>query len=460
MEGPGQEKQERNTSGQEGMQEAAAGQKGKIPRDKKRILLILCYSVLVLSVIAFIGLFAAYLVILEQGGKETGREREIAEEIPEEEQEEPGASSEEPAESAESGAEEETVSGEEETETGEEPAEEPEPRLPAKEYDPPAYDFTIEEVEISLPVSREYTFVWVSDVHMITDTEPGEGAEKEHIGYLKQRRNTLPVDKNGKHSEELWPEIINYINYTFPDGVIFGGDILDYCSARNMEVLEEGVAALDPSIPLLYIRADHDYGSWYGNEDFTAGRVKKLHREIDGDDDQEKRLDFGEFLVLGINASTTKSMPVKQFDWLSVQLGEAAKEAKPVILATHVPYASWTDPSLEELSRKVRNEIYYWGSSDPESRFIPEGKTWEFMLRLYEKDTVVKQVLCGHLHASWDGMISEELPQHIFGPAFEGHLGLIRVVPNGEESGKARLLPALNNLLGSGTVSANQSSAH
>ena len=457
MEGPELEKQELKENIQKGSQEDAGRQKGMIPQDKKRIILFICYGVLVLSVITFISLFAAYLVILEQGEKETGKEHGIAQEIPEEETETPEQPSEE--EPVPEG-EEETVSGDMAEEEQEEPAEEPEPRLPAKEYDPPSYDFTIEEVEIELPVSREYTFVWVSDVHMITDTEPGEGAEKEHIGYLKQRRKTLPVDKNGKHSDELWPEIINYINYTFPDGVIFGGDIVDYCSASNMEVLEEGVAAMDPSIPLLYIRADHDYGNWYGDEDFTAGRVKKLHREIDGDDEQEKRLDFGEFLVLGINASTTKNMPVKQFDWLSVQLGEAEKEDKPVILATHVPYASWTDSSLEELSRKVRNEIYYWGSSDPESRFIPEGKTWEFMLKLYEKDIIVKQVLCGHLHASWDGMISEVLPQHIFGPAFEGHLGLIRVVPNGEESGKARLLPALNNLLGSGTVSANQSSAH
>ncbi len=38
----------------------------------------------------------------------------------------------------------------------------------------------------------------------------------------------------------LWPEIIKFINAGAYDGVIFGGDMLDYCSVSNMETFRRG----------------------------------------------------------------------------------------------------------------------------------------------------------------------------------------------------------------------------
>ncbi|MBQ9436844.1 MAG: hypothetical protein IJU50_00770 [Lachnospiraceae bacterium] len=310
--------------------------------------------------------------------------------------------------------------------------------VPQQDYFPPEYDFTdpelLEEVFVHLPVSREYILLWVSDTHMITDLEAGQGVKKSEVSFLKKRRNTLPVDKNGLHSDELWPQIIGFINYAYPDGVIFGGDIMDYCSVKNADTVRAGLEQIDPNIPFLYLRADHDYGNWYGDEDFTMGYTKSLHRKLPGGDGKEEKfLDFGEFLVLGVNESTTKKMPQDQYEWLTGRLDQAAGEGKPVILATHVPYASTMDPSLEELSRKVRGEIYYWGSTDPESRFIPEGNTWEFMLKVYGMGDTIRQVLGGHLHASWDGELTEGIPEHIFGSAFEGRLGIVHVLPEGAE---------------------------
>ena len=48
---------------------------------------------------------------------------------------------------------------------------------------------------------------------------------------------------------------------------------------------------------------------------------------------------------------------------------------------------------------------------------------------IYSEDTMVEQVLAGHLHESWDGMLTQQVPQHIFAPAFRGNIGIIHIVP-------------------------------
>ncbi len=103
---------------------------------------------------------------------------------------------------------------------------------------------------------------------------------------------------------------------------------------------------------------------------------------------------------------------------------------KPVIMATHVPYDTKVDDTLKELSMQVRNTIYYW--SDESDQYKPNDVTRKYLDMVYDENTVVSQVLAGHLHASWDGMISAQVSQHIFAPAFSGSIGIIHVVPEAD----------------------------
>lgn len=294
------------------------------------------------------------------------------------------------------------------------------------EYPAPEYPFRTEEVTIKIPdLSREYTLAWVSDVHMITDHEPAEDVPEEFTETLEQRYELLFVTKDEEpvHSAELWPEIVKFLNYGQFDGILFGGDMMDYYSSSNRDAFLSEYEKLDPSVPLLYIRADHDYGAWYGEEVRSQEEVYELHRMIDGDDLQEKYLDFGEFMIIGINASTVQMSP-EQYEILR----GLYEEGKPVIIATHVPYASWIDGTLEELSMEVRGVKYYWGDGS----YIADEITWKYLTEMiYSQDTSVCGVLAGHLHAEWDGPLTEQVSQHIFSPAFQGVIGIIHVVPEG-----------------------------
>lgn len=308
----------------------------------------------------------------------------------------------------------------EESETTQETSSEEESIL----YPEPEYEFTTEEVTIAIEgLSKEYTLAWVSDLHLISDHESGELLGDVHVEYLDaihQRYEELAITEDGVHAEDLWPEIVKYLNYNAFDGVIFGGDIMDYCSNSNIALIKEGLDNLH--IPYIYIRADHDYGAYYGGIFFTETEARTLHQTIDEDQISNKFWDRNDFIVLGIDHST-KDMP----EYYLNMVKDVYSRGKPVIMVTHVPYESRMDDSLAELSMQERGKIYYW--SQESKQFQPNVITQQYLELIYDKETIVEQVLAGHLHASWDGKLSEQVSQHIFSPAFRGTIGIIHIVP-------------------------------
>lgn len=327
-----------------------------------------------------------------------------------------------------SDSQKEIVSGESEemtsSESNTEEATEQESNIPQVVYPKPNYTFTTEEVTIPIEgVGQAYTIAWVSDLHLISDHQSGELLGDVHLEYLdaiQRRYEELAVTQDGIHAEELWPEIIKYLNYMQFDGVIFGGDMMDYCSNSNVAIIKEGLNNLQ--IPYIYVRADHDYGTYYGGVFFTEEEARKLHKTIDGDEIAYKFWDRNAFMLLGIDNST-KDMP----DYYLTMVADVYSRGRPVIMVTHVPYESKIDQTLAECSMQVRNKIYYW--SDASEQYKPNDITRQYLDMIYSEDTIVEQVLAGHLHESWDGMLTQQVPQHIFAPAFRGNIGIIHIVP-------------------------------
>lgn len=296
-------------------------------------------------------------------------------------------------------------------------------------YEEPEYEFKTEEFVIELPgISKEYTLAWVSDVHMVADTEASDDVKEEFMETVNGRFNTFKTkDEVPVNSVDLWPEIVKYLNYNKFDGIIFGGDLMDYCSRKNMDTLKAELEKLNPEVPTMYIRADHDYGYAYGGDVLTEPVAWQMHAEeiFDNDENGKKFLEFDDFMIIGINRSTKNMMP-GYYDWVKMWYDNAVQREKPVLIATHVPYESKVDPSLEELSMQVRNKVYYWGGG----AYVPYDDTKTFFdTMIYSEDTAVKSVLAGHLHHTWEGKLTEQVNQHIFTPAFEGCIGIIRVKP-------------------------------
>ena len=337
---------------------------------------------------------------------------------------------------------EEDEDREEDEERDEEQEDEESSEVVEIEYPAPEYEFKTDEVTIEIPgLTKSYTLAWVSDLHLTSDFEPADDVMPEHIETIKQRHDTLFINTEAEtgtvtYSEELWPEIIKYLNYTKIDGkrfdgIIFGGDIMDYCSQSNLDLFLKEYQNLDTSIPFLYIRADHDYGFWYGGNVFTEPMAEALHKDIAGGDElSQKYLDFGEFVVIGVNRSN-KDMSQTQYDIIKGWYDKAKQENKPVIAVTHVPYES-QDGMFKEFSMEVKGKVYYWSYFLQEGNNIPNVVTRQYLDEIYAENTPVVKVLAGHMHAGWDGMITPQVSQHVFEPAFRGSIGIIHVVPASE----------------------------
>lgn len=327
---------------------------------------------------------------------------------------------EEPVEETETEVETELEESTEETETTEKIEE-------AKEYPAPVYQFREEEVTVEVEgLEKEYTLAFVNDIHMISDFKAGPVTE-ESLPTIQQRYDEMFITNDGKGipSVELWPEIVKYLNHYDFDGVIFAADLLDYSSTTNVQKLKEGMEELKyPLDKMMYLRSDHDYGGWYGGESYTDDDGVKAQEDILGGDSMEQVLDFGDFQVVGINRSH-KNISAEQHAFIDKQLDTG----KPTIMVTHVPFYSEVDESLLDLSMQVRNKIYYWHPQAP--NYVPDGETQGLIDRMYHGDANVVEILGAHIHASWDGQVTDQLREHVFGPCYQGQIGIVHVIPKG-----------------------------
>ena len=276
-------------------------------------------------------------------------------------------------------------------------------------------DINIEDVHVSIPgLSRTYHFLWVSDLHIVIDND--EIADDMH-DFVKSRQENWAIRSDGKQAGDWWTEsLAEAINTSSPDAILFGGDMLDLCTEATISILREGLAKID--VPWIYIRADHDIGThWLATPDIDKNI--KMQNAI-SENGEIISLEYLEFIILGINNNTS------QMSDDAVEKAKAIAEAgKPIIVVTHVPYDSIVDRTLDETSRAAwQDRNLSWGEG---TSYIPGVKMKEWMDVVYGEGSSVIEVLAGHFHLTWDGMISETVHEHIFSQMFSGNIGLITV---------------------------------
>ena len=111
------------------------------------------------------------------------------------------------------------------------------------------------------------------NVEEVTEEVPMEEVqeeipEEEPIVY-EAPEYEFKTDETPIYSVDLWPEIIKYLNYNQFDGIVFGGDIMDYCSRANMDAFKKEFEKLNKNVLTMYVRADHDYHYGYGGDVLT-----------------------------------------------------------------------------------------------------------------------------------------------------------------------------------------------
>lgn len=276
-----------------------------------------------------------------------------------------------------------------------------------------ANHYSAENVHVSIEgCENTYYLLWVSDLHICI---PGDEVTDQNYTTVLARHDGFSVS-NGVPTDMMWAELPNILDDCDADAILFGGDMVDFCSEANVNCLRDGLNRLHT--PYLYIRADHDNRPFFlANPD--PAKAKNLQDSVCGNNDVFS-MEFDDFYILAVNNSTDQMTPE------GLDAAKAVFAAgKPVIILSHVPYASKVDPSLQESSRAAwGNRELVWGLS---SSYVPNETTQEFLDLVYAEESPVVEILCGHLHYTWDGYLTGNIREHVFSPAFQGVVGVITI---------------------------------
>ncbi len=271
-----------------------------------------------------------------------------------------------------------------------------------------------EHTTVTIPgLKNKYKIAWVSDLHMIAD-----GTD-----YVDQARYDMFKTPDGVYSAEYLNSIIDHLNNGNFDAVIFGGDMIDYYSTKNYETLRAGLAKLN--MPWFYIYGSEDHDKYTGRtNDSVAGDLSSDSAAGSGD-----IIDLGELKIVGLNNSSNAKIGSSDLNSVANNIQNAGK---PVLLATHVPFASKinNDSLKNSISNAHNGQAYYWtdGSSNWE---LSDNQAMQSFLNdnIYNDDTNVKGVFAGHVHTlSNDTKLTDNINQHIFKGSFGGSIGVIDVV--------------------------------
>lgn len=279
-----------------------------------------------------------------------------------------------------------------------------------------------ENISVTVPgMNRGVTLLWLSDLHIAPDSAGFDPAFSEDTAFRKQysayEGTSAQQQWTGGNGDFKWNSCwVEILNRTEADAVIFGGDLLDYNCPESTELLKEGFEKLNKEY--IYARADHDMLPTYqADPDFQAAQDRQ---DALCKDESVMSMDFNDFYLVVWNNSTSN---ISESGLQRIQ--ELAAEGKPMILATHVPIEPLNDDTLAEASKEAFNgRSLLWGYN---SEYWPDENTRQLLDLIYADDSPFVEILCGHLHFSWQGMVSPHVHQTVFSPAFSRYMGVISV---------------------------------
>ncbi|MBO4326645.1 MAG: metallophosphoesterase [Clostridia bacterium] len=288
---------------------------------------------------------------------------------------------------------------------------------------------------VQLPgIKRTYKIMHITDVHVSTafPDEP-EFFRKEaelrggeyfppHRGYSAAQRFPLYFEK----AVELGL-----------DCVLMTGDIIDFASRSNLELLSGTVR--NAGIRTVYCLGNHDWSSMYDyhsaafaaalNDNFLD--VVNAENEESGDKSvcggqqayglpasaHYRAEDMGEFIIFAVDNT---------LDRIDREALEAARvvfsKDKPVLVACHIPF--WSE-TLEEPTRN------YWGSVllIGERGLVPDEATSEFVSLMTAQKSPVFAIAAGHIHFTHEDIVAGRIPQFVTEEGHAGEYGIIEIRP-------------------------------
>ena len=270
----------------------------------------------------------------------------------------------------------------------------------------------LKEQEITVPgLEREYTFLFVTDSHMICIDD----SDTEKIRTFGAERRMGFVNSEGLSSTEQFIKYIETANEKQADGFLMGGDIIDFPSQNNIELLRKFLENLN--CEYLYTTGNHDWTyPWEYMTDYSRTTYRPMLNEFVKQGMLEGQiLEYEDLIVCAVDNSSN------QVDPQAIPIVKnALSMGKPVIMLMHVPLQS------ETLLRKAEEK---WGTPIVlgDQGIKPNSTTKEFLDLIFAENSPVIAVLDGHVHLHDISMLENGVIQYTGDLAAWGNAILLKV---------------------------------
>ena len=269
------------------------------------------------------------------------------------------------------------------------------------------------DTTIKIPgLKNNYKFLQVTDLHSSAfTTEETKAMTSARVNLITGRRNAF---KGGSFlSEERMPYLFSYADKIEADMLLLTGDILDFPSQKNLQLLRENIANI--KTPAFYILGNHDW--CYGDDDYFSQNAIQNQIPLFNDmsvgepksDPYFHYVEYEDLLVVAIDNSMDSVTEETVDKFLALY-----EKNKPIILMLHVPFHVDT---LVADSTKVWGKDLGMGGDTGVCAWHPEVQ------RLYQavcvdEDTPVVAVFAGHVHFNHEDTFPNGVPQYITTEAY------------------------------------------
>lgn len=273
---------------------------------------------------------------------------------------------------------------------------------------------TIAEETLVIPgLKEEYTFLFLTDTHMVVPDE----ADSDKVEEYADLRFDEFQNEEDISSAEQFREWVDYANEQKVDALLLGGDIIDYPSIANIEYLEENLELLE--MPYLYALGNHDwtfpweYMTAYGEETYLT----KLEPYMQSNSAIHK-LETEELIIVAVDNSANQIEQEAMEEYSQI-----LQQGKPVIVMLHVPLL--TQSVLTKAKEAWSGQVVLGGGNY--GGIYPDEVSAEFIDMTTAEDSPVRAVLAGHVHFADRDMINENIDQIVGDAGYKGSAVLLHV---------------------------------
>ena len=269
------------------------------------------------------------------------------------------------------------------------------------------------------------TLLHVTDSHL-TEVDARDPAI---VDAAEQRRRTFEaLSPGGIAPRTHFHQALARSRALTADAVILTGDIIDFPSAANLELVEAALAAT--GLPYLFTLGNHDwhFPHLVWSEETRTGLYPRFAGLTAGHPAYQAR-DLGGLRLVTIDNSTYQVSP-EQLAFLRAELASG----RPCLLFMHIPlYVPSLAPTVvAKFAAPIMLAAPGWTAETQDAWHVHDAEaSTQACYELLTEGAVENLVgiFCGHVHFAHVDAFGEGRMQYVTRPGFEGGYRVIRLLP-------------------------------